>query len=130
MKYICKRLLEEVTGDKDIYCTHEDEYKRLCKFSALYPDIDIKVEDELIKIEKQWVSIARIIVNECRKDLIVPTLFAATKKIMEIYVKIDHEIPKYHIMWMDMVISELDSRKNSSFFYFLILTMFIFYISK
>ena len=130
MKYICKRLLEEVTGEKDMNSTHEEEYKRLCEFSTLYPDIDIKVEDDLIKIEKQWVSIARVIVNECREDLIIPTLFAATKKIMEIYVKVDPRIPKHHTLWLDAVISELNRRKNSSLFYFMILTMIIFYISK
>ena len=129
MKYISKRLLEEVTG-KPVKCIHEKEYRKLRRYSTRFPAIDIKVENNLEAIRKQWIDIARVIVNKCRRDLIVPTLFTATRRIMEKYVKIDPEIPKHHAIWLDAVITELDSRKFSSFFYFAVFTVFIIYISK
>ena len=108
----------------------EKEYQRLVDFTSQYPDYNIKVEDVLIMIENQWVTIARVIIKESRKDLIVPNLFAVTKKIMETYSKVDPEIPKYHAMWLNEVLDELERRKKSSFFYFVIISAFIFYISK
>ena len=129
MRYICKRLLNDIV-DGDVSCKHEEEYDRLVQYSSYYPDLHIQVMDTLIEIEKQWTSIARVIVTECRENLIIPTLFAATKNIMESYAKVDPEIARYHALWLDVVINELESRKDSSFFYFLILTLLIFYISK
>lgn len=129
MRYICKRLLKDI-ADGDAACKHEEEYNKLIQFCSFYPDVDIKVEDTLIMIEKQWTSIARVIVNECRENQIIPTLFAATKNIMEAYAKVDPEIPKYHAVWLDVVINELESRRDSSFFYFIVFSIFIFYISK
>ena len=129
MRYICKRLLNDIV-DGDVSCKHEEEYDRLVQYSSNYPDLHIQVMDTLIEIEKQWTSIARVIVTECRENLIIPTLFAATKNIMESYAKVDPEIARYHALWLDVVINELESRKDSSFFYFLILTLLIFYISK
>ena len=130
MKYICKRLLNDTVGEEIETSTHEDEYNKLCKFSLKSPAINIVVESDLNKIEKQWVSIARIIVRESRKALIDPTLFIATKKIMEVYVKNNPDIVKYRIVWLDQVLHEIETRKDSSFFYFLIISVFIFYINK
>ena len=130
MRYICEQLLNDITGSDNIACNHEEEYKKLCRYSLHYPDIDIKIEDSIELIEKQWTSIARVIVNECRENQIIPTLFAATKNIMGRYAKVDVEIPRYHVLWLDAVINELESRKDSSFFYFIVFSVFIFYISK
>ena len=130
MKYICKRLLKDTVGEEIETSTHEYEYNKLCKFSLQYPAINIAVESDLNKIQKQWVSIARRIVRDTRKDLIAPTLFVATKKIMEVYVKSNPDIVKYHIMWLDVVLDEIETRKDSSFFYFIVFSVFIFYISK
>ena len=129
MRYICKRLLWDTIGGESS-CKHEEEYDKLCRYSLHYPNVDIKVEDTLIMIEKQWTSIARVIVTECRASQIIPTLFAATKNIMETYAKVDSEIPRYHAIWLDVVIEELENRKDSSFFYFLVFSVLIFYISK
>ena len=129
MRYICRRLLNDIVGG-GASCKHEEEYNRLVQYSSYYPDVDIQVEDTLIGIEIQWTTIAKAIVNGCRECQIIPTLFAATKAIMEAYAKVDPEIPRYHALWLDEVINELESRKDSSFFYFLVFTMLIFYISK
>ena len=128
MRYICGRLLNETIGTP-ISTQDEKEYQRLVDFTSQYPDFDIKVEDVLLMIENQWVTIAKVIIKQSRKDLIVPNLFAATKKIMETYSKVDSEIPKYHAMWLNEVLDELERREKSSFFYFVLITAFIFYIS-
>ena len=129
MRYICKRLLNDIVGG-GISCKHEEQYNRLVQYSSHYPNVDLQVVHTLIEIEKQWVTIARVIINECRENQIIPTLFAATKNIMETYAKVDSEIPRYHAMWLDAVIEELENRRDSSFFYFLLFSILIYYISK
>lgn len=129
MRPVCTRLLKDTLGESTPSCEHEKEYQRLVNFSSQYPQVEIKVEDTVMMIEKQWITIARIIVNQKRKDLVIPTLFAATKQLMEVYSKVDPEIPRYHALWLNAVLDELERREKSSLFYFLIITAFIFYIS-
>jgi len=121
-------LLNETIGTH-VIAEEDKEYQKLVEFTSQYPDLNIKVEDVLIMIENQWVTIARVIIKQSRKDLIVPNLFAVTKKIMETYSKVDSEIPKYHAKWLNEVLDELERREKSSFFYFVLITAFIFYIS-
>ena len=129
MRYICERLLKDVVGG-ETSCKHKEEYDKLIQFCSNYPNVNIRVEDTLMMIEKQWVSIAKVIVAECHTNRTIPTLFAATKNIMETYAKVDPEIARYHATWLDIVITELENRHRSSFFYFIVFTVMIFYISK
>lgn len=129
MRSICIRLLKDVLGEESPSCDHEREYRKLIKFCSQYPYVDIKIENSLMKIEKQWIDIAKVIVKQKRKDTVVPTLFAATKQLMEVYRHVDCEIPRYHAFWFNAVLDELEGKQDSSFFYFVAITVFIFYMS-
>ena len=130
MHAICKQLLKDTVGAENCFRVTNDEYQRLCRFALTFPDIDIKIETNINDIQKQWVTIATLIVKNSSEKLVIPTLFAATKKIMEIYAKNDVSIPQYHALWLDEVITEIEASRNIMFFYFLISTVFIFFICR
>lgn len=130
MHTICKQLLKDTVGDENCFRVTKDEYQKLCRFASTFPDIDIKVETNINDIQNQWVKIAIAIVKNSREDLVIPTLFAATKKIMKIYAKSDVSIPQYHALWLDEVIKEIESSRNIMFFYFLILTVLMMFICR
>ena len=118
MHAICKQLLKDIVGDDNCGSVTRDEYQRLCRVASSFPDINIKIEKNIDDIQKQWVNIAIDIVRNSREDLIIPTLFAATKKIMQIYAKSDVSIPQFHALWLDEVLNEIESSKNVTFFIF------------
>ena len=129
MRYICQRLFEDVVGVSTHYNNlKEAEYKRLVCFSKKLPTLNIKIEKEVSKIRQQWKSITNVIL-EGREDLILKTLFAATRQLMIIYNKVDIDIPILHVMWLDSIIKKIESN-DLSLFYFMVFTVFIIYISK
>ena len=87
-----------------------------------------KNRKEVSKIRQQWKSITNVIL-EGREDLILKTLFAATRQLMIIYNKVDVDIPILHVMWLDSIIKKIESN-DLSLFYFMAFTVLIIYISK
>lgn len=128
MRYICLRLLEDVTGVSTPRSFEENEYRRLTKFSNMFPTISITVEKRVDLIRKQWVDIARPIILKGRAHLIIPTLFTATKQLMVIYYEHDLDIPSLHVQWLDTVINELKPNTSSLYYYFIVVTCVMFSI--
>ena len=130
MEGVCKQLLCDITSDcqKDLlHCRRE--YKRLCIFAERFPILKISIKKDIGEIENQWVSIVKLIMSKTKGDLLIPSLFAVTKQIMEEYHEVDKSIPKHHAVWLEAVITEIENRK-SSFPYFLVGTFIIFCLCR
>ena len=112
MRYICQRLLEDVTlcnPTAAIQPFGETEYKRLLKFSEKFPTIPIPIKSEVRLIRKQWDDTTHTIISEGSAGLLLikPTLFSAAKVMMTAYYKYDPDIPYLHAKWLDNVLNEV-----------------------
>jgi len=112
MRYICQRLLEDVTSCNPttaILPFGETEYKRLLKFSKKFPTIPIPIKSEVRLIRQQWDDTTHTIISEGSAGLLLikPTLFSVAKLMMTAYYKYDHDIPYLHAKWLDNVLDEV-----------------------
>ena len=111
MEGVCRQLLCDITSEckKDLlHCRRE--YKQLCKFAERFPILKISIKKDIVEIENQWVSIVKLVMSKTKGDLLIPSLFAVTKQIMEEYHEVDKSIPKHHAVWLEAVIKEIEKR--------------------
>ena len=144
MRYICQRLLEDVTSchpTTAIQPFGETEYKRLLKFSKKFPTIPIPIKSEVRLIRQQWDDTTHTIISEASAGLLLlkPTLFSVAKFMMVEYYKYDPDIPYLHAKWLENVLNEvcpkpgcelkLDKqikRNDTSYFYITVLSCILF----
>ena len=144
MRYICQRLLEDVTlcnPTAAIQPFGETEYKRLLKFSKMFPIISIPIKSEVRLIRQQWDETTHTIISEGSAGLLLikPTLFSAAKVMMTAYYKYDPDIPYLHAKWLDNVLNEVCpkpryelkpdkqiKRNDTSYFYITVLSCILF----
>ena len=130
MDNICKKLLLDVKSKDEPFCyLLDDEYSTLCDFASRFPTFPVIIKSDMPNIKSQYISIARKIVSHCpNRNLLIPSLFAATRHIMQEYFKVDPSIPDYHAIWLDSIIKEVNTQLNITFFNFIVRTVIIMFI--